>query len=32
MKVYAFEMTDKVVNCYFNLVKYCIINFEFVGL
>lgn len=32
MKVYAFEMTDKVVNGYFELVKHCIIDFEFVDL
>ncbi|WP_181163769.1 Imm50 family immunity protein [Pontibacter mangrovi] len=32
MKVYAFEMTDKVVNRYFKRFKHCIIDFKFVDL
>lgn len=32
MKIYSFEMTDKVIDGYFELVKHCIIDLEFIEL
>ncbi|QHL86623.1 hypothetical protein GU926_03870 [Nibribacter ruber] len=32
MKVYAFEMTDKVIDGYYEMVKFCIIDFLFIDL
>jgi hypothetical protein len=31
-QVYAFEMTNKVIGRYFELIKHCIIDFELIGL
>ena len=31
-RIYAFEMTDKVVGRYFKLIKHCIIDIELVGV
>lgn len=32
VKIYAFEMSDKVVGKYYKLIKHCIIDFEFSGV
>ena len=32
IRVYAFEMTDKLKGKYFELVKHCVIDFEFTGI
>jgi hypothetical protein len=32
MRVYAFEMTDKVKGRHFELIKHCFVDFEFIGL
>jgi hypothetical protein len=32
MRIYAFEMTNKVVGRYYKLIKHCFIDIEFAGL
>ncbi len=32
MRVYAFEMTDKLIGRYFNLIKHCVIDIEFIDI
>jgi len=32
MRVYAFEMTDKLKGQHFELVKHCMVDFEFIGI
>tara|TARA_R110002096_G_scaffold71768_1_gene171150 strand:+ start:70 stop:474 length:405 start_codon:yes stop_codon:yes gene_type:complete len=32
MRVYAFEMTDKVIGNHYELIKHCFVDFEFIGL
>jgi hypothetical protein len=32
MRVYAFEMTDKLKGKYFELIKHCLVDIEFIGI